>query len=220
VLLPFARVTTRAVAPRYPVETLHPLLPLSTQLTTERLILRPARPADVPALRYAARKNLAHLRPWTARPAAGEDPTTLTAVSKEVVSARRAWKVGAGHAFWMFDPETDERVLGRVQLSSIVRGAFHNAYLGYWCDDEHQGRGLTTEAVRAVVACAFEQLELHRVQAAVMPRNAPSLRVLAKLGFRLEGRAERYLQIAGTWEDHDVFALTREEWPVTEPTAH
>ena len=212
-LLPFARVTTRAVAPKYPAETLHPLLPASTQLTTERLVLRPARPADVPAIRHAARKNHEHLRPWTALPPPGEDPTSLTAVSREVLRTRNAWKRGAGHAFWMFDLETDERVLGRVQLSSIVRGAFHNAYLGYWCDGEHQGRGLTTEAVRAVVSCAFGQLELHRVQAAVMPGNVPSLRVLAKLGFRLEGRAERYLQIAGAWEDHDVFALTREEWP-------
>jgi ribosomal-protein-alanine N-acetyltransferase len=213
VLLPFARVTTRAVAPTFPAETLHPLLPPSTELTTERLVLRLARPADVPAIRYSARKNLEHLRPWTARPPPGEDPTSLTAVSKEVLRTRKAWKRGEGHAFWMFDPDSDERVLGRVQLSSILRGAFQNAYLGYWCDGDHQGRGLTTEAVRAVVGCAFELLELHRVQAAVMPRNVASLRVLAKLGFRREGLAERYLQIAGAWEDHVILAVTREEWP-------
>ena len=183
-LLPFARVTTREVALTLPVS---PLLPLSTQLTTERLVLRAARPGDVPALRYAARKNLEHLRPWTARPPKGEDPTSLTAVSNEVLRTRKAWKRGEGHAFYFFDPESDERVLGRVQLSAIVRGAFDNAYLGYWCDREHLGRGLVTEAVRAVVGCAFELLALHRVQAAVMPGNAPSLRVLAKVGFRREG---------------------------------
>jgi ribosomal-protein-alanine N-acetyltransferase len=209
VLLPFARVTTRVVAPTLPVS---PLLPLTTQLTTERLVLRAARPGDVPALRYAARKNLEHLRPWTARPPVGEDLTSLTAVSNDVLRTRKAWKRGEGHTFWMFDSGSDERVLGRVQLSSVVRGAFHNAYLGYWCDAEHQGRGLATEAVRAVIGCAFELLELHRVQAAVMPRNAASLRVVEKLGFRHEGRAERYLRIAGSWEDHEIFAVTREEW--------
>ncbi len=201
--------TTREVAPKLPVS---PLLPVTTQLTTERLVLRAARPGDVPALRYAARQNIEHLRPWSARPPPGEDLSSLTAVSNDVLRTRKAWKRGEGHTFWMFDAETDERVLGRVQLSSVVRGAFHNAYLGYWCDCHHLGRGLVTEAVRAVIGCAFELLDLHRVQAAIMPGNTPSLRVIEKLRFRREGRAERYLQIAGAWEDHEIFALTREEW--------
>lgn len=88
-----------------------------------------------------------------------------------------------------------------------------SAHLGYWIDEEHQRRGYMTEAVRAVVRFAFDVLGLHRVQAAVMPHNAASLRVLEKLGFRKEGESPRYLQIAGKWADHAVFAVTAEEWP-------
>jgi ribosomal-protein-alanine N-acetyltransferase len=74
-----------------------------------------------------------------------------------------------------------------------------------------QGQGLTGEAIELVLGFAFERVGLHRVQAAIMPRNARSLRVVEKLGFRREGFAERYLQIAGKWEDHVLFAMTAEE---------
>jgi ribosomal-protein-alanine N-acetyltransferase len=108
--------------------------------------------------------------------------------------------------------EDEHMVIGRIALGGVLLGAFHNAYLGYWIDADHQGRGLTTEAVLAATAFAFTTVRLHRVQAAVMPNNAPSLRVLEKAGYRREGFAERYLCIAGKWEDHVLFAMTAEEW--------
>ena len=114
--------------------------------------------------------------------------------------------------FGIFALDTDELV-GRIQLSGISLGPFQNAYVGYFVSQRHNGRGYATEAVRQAVDSAFGPLELHRVQAAVMPRNAASIRVLEKAGFREEGFALRYLQIAGVWEDHKLFAVTREEWP-------
>ncbi len=111
------------------------------------------------------------------------------------------------------DPAEGASIIGRIALTGVMRGAFMSAHLGYWIDEEHQRRGYMTEAVRAVVRFAFDVLGLHRVQAAVMPHNAASLRVLEKLGFRKEGESPRYLQIAGKWADHAVFAVTAEEWP-------
>jgi ribosomal-protein-alanine N-acetyltransferase len=108
--------------------------------------------------------------------------------------------------------EDERRVVGRIALGGVLRGAFQNAYLGYWIDQQQQGRGLTTEAVCATTAFAFSAAGLHRVQAAVMPRNGASLRVLEKVGYRREGVAERYLCIAGRWEDHMLYAITAEEW--------
>ena len=70
-----------------------------------------------------------------------------------------------------------------------------------------------SEAVDAVVGFAFESLSLHRVQASIMPSNLASVRVVEKLGFRHEGVSLKYLHIAGKWEDHAIYALTREEWP-------
>ena len=116
--------------------------------------------------------------------------------------------------FGIFLTAGDELV-GRVRLSGIVRGPFENAYLGYFVSERHNGRGYATEAVRQAVDAAFGELGLHRVQAAVMPRNVASVRVLEKAGFREEGFAPRYLQIAGTWEDHKLFAVTAEEWLVS-----
>jgi ribosomal-protein-alanine N-acetyltransferase len=111
--------------------------------------------------------------------------------------------------------DDDSTIIGRVALGGVLRGAFQNAYLGYWIDVEHQGRGLMTETLRAATSFAFASAGLHRVQAAVMPRNAASQRVLEKAGYRREGIALRYLCIAGQWEDHLIFAMTAEEWPST-----
>ena len=114
---------------------------------------------------------------------------------------------------FIVDPVGDEAIIGRIALTGVMRGAFLSAHLGYWIDQEHQRKGYMTEAVREVTRFAFDVLGLHRVQAAVMPHNTASLRVLEKLGFRKEGESPRYLQIAGRWADHVVFAVTAEEWP-------
>jgi ribosomal-protein-alanine N-acetyltransferase len=103
-------------------------------------------------------------------------------------------------------------MIGRIALGGVLRGAFQNGYLGYWIDADRQGRGLMTEAVRAATEFALSAAALHRVQAAVMPRNMASQRVLEKAGYRREGLAMRYLCIAGTWEDHLIFATTTEDW--------
>ena len=106
----------------------------------------------------------------------------------------------------------DDRIAGCFNLNEIVRGPLQSAYAGWSINAEVAGRGLATEGVRRLLDVAFGKQRLHRVQANIIPRNAASVRVAQKVGFRLEGRALRYLQIAGEWEDHDMFALTAEEW--------
>ena len=185
---------------------------LTTRLETERLVLRAPRTADVPEMRRALRQNAAHLRPWSVAPVPGEDAASLTSVSRAVLRHRREWKQGQAYVL-LITPRDDERsIIGRIALGGVLRGAFQNGYLGYWIDAEHQGRGLMTEAVRAATVFALSSAALHRVQAAVMPRNTASQRVLEKAGYRREGLAARYLCIAGTWEDHLIFATTTEDW--------
>ena len=184
---------------------------LSTRILTERLVLRPLRTSDIAEMRRALRTNAAHLRPWSVAPAPGEDTASLASVSRAVLQHRREWKRGHTFVFVIASREDENRVIGRIALGGVLRGAFQNAYLGYWIDHELQGRGLMTEAVRATTAFALSGIGLHRVQAAVMPRNGASLRVLEKAGYRREGVAERYLSIAGRWEDHVLFATTSEE---------
>ena len=101
-----------------------------------------------------------------------------------------------------------------MNLSSIHRGAHQNAYVGYWVDHRHAGNGYTPEALVALMQFGFEELDLHRLQISIIPRNSASRRVVEKLDVRAEGVAERYLQINGAWEDHIRFAITSEEWAV------
>lgn len=184
---------------------------LTTRLVTPRLVLRPPRTGDVAEIRRLLRANHEHLSPWNPAPPPGEDPSSITEVSKAVLRHRRDWKVGSGFVFMVAEREAPSRLVGKIALSGVMRGAMYGAHLGYWMAADVQGRGLATEAIGEVLDFAFGAAGLHRIQAAIMPRNAKSLRVIAKLGFRREGYAERYLQIAGKWEDHVLFAMTREE---------
>ena len=184
---------------------------LTTRLATPRLVLRPPRTGDVTEIRRLLRANHEHLKPWNPALSAGEDPSSITEVSKTVLRQRRDWKHGAGFVLMVAERERPERFIGKIALNGVMRGAMYGAYLGYWMAADHQGRGLVTEAISAVLDFAFGLAGLHRIQAAIMPRNERSLRVIEKLQFRREGYAERYLQIAGKWEDHVLFARTREE---------
>ncbi len=184
---------------------------MRTVLVTERLTLRPPRASDVAGYLAALRRNEAHLRPWSPLRVGDGRRVTLATVSRDVAVARASWRRDEAYTF-LFWQRDEPDVVGRLTLGRVIRGPFQNAFLGYWVDAAAQGQGMMTEAVRAAVSFAFGPLGLHRVQASIMPRNLASVRVVTKAGFRNEGRSARYLQIAGKWEDHDIFALTREDW--------
>jgi ribosomal-protein-alanine N-acetyltransferase len=97
-------------------------------------------------------------------------------------------------------------MLGSFTFSNVVRGPFQACLLGYGLAADQQGKGLMREALVPALEWAFGPLGLHRVMANYLPRNERSGRLLAALGFEREGLARRYLQIAGTWEDHVLTA--------------
>ena len=172
--------------------------------------IRPTAPEDA-AVQLALRlTNREHTGPWD--PARDESFYTEAGQRLELDLDQRSWVAGSAYAFAVLDTVLDDRLIGRVALSNVVRGPWQNATLGYWIDKDSLGKGHATRAVRLVLRFAFEHAGLHRVQPAIIPRNARSVRVAEKAGFRLEGRALRYLKINGTWEDHDVYALTTEDW--------
>lgn len=184
---------------------------LSVRVETPRLVLRAPLVTDVPELRLLLRKNAEHLRPVSPLARPGEDSTSLTELSNVIARQRTDWQKDRGYSFVMTLKLPDRPIVGRLALNNVVRGVFQNSYLGYWIDWSHQGRGLMTEAVRGVIAFAFETLMLHRMQIAIMPHNEKSLRVMHRLGIRQEGKALAYLAIAGAWEDHEIFAVTAGE---------
>ena len=150
------------------------------------------------------------LVPWEPRPA-GAPPTPEDRASFGVRCAarERERQMGTGYGFGIF---VEGRLSGEITLSSIQRGPFQNAFVGYWVDRSVAGNGLAPEATVVVLRFAFEELGLHRVEIAIVPRNSPSRRVVEKLDLRQEGIARRYLEIDGVWEDHVRYAITSEEW--------
>ena len=105
-----------------------------------------------------------------------------------------------------------DALIGEVSLGSVQRGPFQSAYVGYWMAEEHAGHGFTPEAVVLILRFGFEQLALHRIEAAIVPRNTASRRVVEKIGLRDEGTARGLLQIRGVYEDHVRYAMLQEEW--------
>ena len=103
-------------------------------------------------------------------------------------------------------------LVGIISVSEIVHGTFQSAYLGYYGFEPHAGKGLMSEAVRLVAEHAFRTLKLHRLEANIQPGNRASIALAKRLGFKREGYSPRYLKIGGRWQDHERWAVLKEEW--------
>lgn len=104
--------------------------------------------------------------------------------------------------FGVFIKNDPERIIGTVVFSNIIYGPFLSCFLGYRTDEKENGKGYTTEAVKTGLDYVFDVLKLHRVEANIIPYNNASIRVVEKLGFKLEGCSQNYLKINGKWADH------------------
>jgi ribosomal-protein-alanine N-acetyltransferase len=183
----------------------------ATELLGRRVMLRPLTVGDYDAWREVRRGARDWLVKWEPRPVPGQPDA---ADDRRVFAARcgardRERQLGSGYGFGIF---VGDRFAGEINISSVQRGPFQNAYVGYWIDEAMAGNGYVPEAAVVVFRFAFEDLALHRLQVAIIPRNRASHRVAEKLDLRNEGTALRYLEIDGTWEDHVRYAITAEEW--------
>jgi len=179
-----------------------------TRVEGERVAIRAFGPADVEELCAMRTRNRDFLAPW--EPLRTPAFHTLAGQRAEIERDRHEWAADRTYAFAIVDVEGGE-MRGRIALANIVRGAWENATMGYFVDEASGRRGVASEAVGLALRFAFGPCRLHRVQAAVMPHNAASKRVLEKNGFRHEGFSPHYLRLAGSWRDHDLYALTLED---------
>lgn len=164
------------------------------------VVLRLVRAEDGAALAEGYRENREHLEPW--EPTRDEEFFTKARQHAQIEKRLEAFTAHAALPLVLVD---GTRIVGRVDLTGIVRGAFQNANLGYWIAASHEGRGLMTAAVAEAVRIARDELHLHRVQAATLLRNEASQAVLRKCEFAEFGVAADYLCIAGSWQDHRLF---------------
>jgi len=98
-------------------------------------------------------------------------------------------------------------IVGVINLNNIVRGSFLNASLGYYAGLPYAGQGYMAAGLRATIRFAFDVMGLHRLEANIQPTNAPSLNLVKRCGFVHEGFSPRYLYIAGSWRDHERWAI-------------
>ena len=155
---------------------------------------------DASTLAELVTGNRTFLAPWDPV----RDDAYFTVDGQRDLLARSLRRLRSG-IDWPGVITVDGAPVGRVNLNNVIRGAFCSADLGYWVDQAHNGRGVATAAVGAVVQLAFTELGLHRVQAGTLLHNRGSQKVLERNGFTPIGVAPRYLNIAGRWQDHLLF---------------
>jgi ribosomal-protein-alanine N-acetyltransferase len=153
-------------------------------------------------------RSRSFLTPW--EPIWPADDLTKVAFRRRIRRYQREIRSGVGYPFLVFSPDGGT-LYGGLTLAHIQRGVTQSAVLGYWMGQPFAGKGLMTDAVRAAVEFAFETLRLNRVEAACLPHNAASMRLLEKVGFTREGYARKYLCIEGRWQDHILYGLVRDD---------
>jgi ribosomal-protein-alanine N-acetyltransferase len=175
-------------------------------LETPRLALRLPEMADHADWARLRREGEAFLKDW--EPSWSSDHFTRKAFRNRVYWAWRAREEGKALALFLTRRE-DGRLLGAITLDNIRRGPSQSAQVGYWIGPEFARQGFMREALEAVVRHAFLAMDLSRIEAACLPENAASRRLLERAGFKYEGVAQSYLQINGRWRNHVLYANLR-----------
>ncbi len=181
------------------------------ELEGDKVRLRMPRAGDYREWAELRASSRAFLEPW--EPRWMPDEFERSAWRLRISHYRRDHAQGAAMAFFMFE-RGHGRLVGGITLGNIRHGVSKSAQIGYWIGQPYAGQGLMTDAVRTLSRFAFGELSLHRIEAACIPENSRSIRVLEKAGFRREGLMRSYLRINGVWQDHYLYARIAGDPPV------
>lgn len=176
------------------------------KVETERMTLRLPAHGDFHAWSSLRKASAAFLTPW--EPLWSTDHLSRKGFTNRVYWAGRAQAQGTALPLLLIRRE-DQALLGAITLDNIRRGPVQAGTLGYWIGQPYARQGYMREAITATVHHAFTSLDLSRIEAACLPENAASRGVLEKGGFKYEGVAQSYLQIAGRWRNHVLYANLR-----------
>jgi ribosomal-protein-alanine N-acetyltransferase len=176
----------------------------SPRLDGEGIYLRAARIADFEQWRNLRAASRSFLSPW--EPSWPNDDLTKPAFQRRLARQDRERAEDQSYCFLIFRSK-DDALLGGITLGNVRRGVAQCATIGYWMGERHAGQGYMTKAMRAILRHAFLEMRLHRIEAACVPNNERSRRLLERLGFQREGFARAYLLIDGAWQDHLLFAM-------------
>lgn len=185
-----------------------PIVDAEAEIRGKRVFLRHPTMQDYSAWAELRALSRQHLTPW--EPQWTRDELARSTFRRRLRQYQRELRDDHGYAYLIFS-EAEAALLGGLNVSNVRRGVAQAASVGYWMGAPHAGHGFMTDAARAAVRFAFTTLGLNRLEAACLPSNVASARVLEKIGFKREGRARRYLKINGQWQDHDLFALLHDD---------
>jgi ribosomal-protein-alanine N-acetyltransferase len=157
------------------------------------------------ALRGESREFLSKWEPVWA-----EDELTRGAFRRRIKRYQKETRLDSAYVFFVFR-KSDDQLMGGCTLSNVRRGVTQCCALGYWIGARFARQGFMHDALAALVPFVFKTLGMHRIEAACVPENGPSRNLLAKLGFREEGLARKYLLINSVWADHILFGLLEDE---------
>ena len=175
----------------------------------DRVTLRMPQMSDFPewaALREESRNFLKRWEPiWPV------DDLSRGAFRRRLKRYAEDQRSDQAYSYFIFR-KSDNELVGGITLANVRRGIVQAGTIGYWVGQPHADRGYMTAALRVLLPTMFGELNLHRVEAACIPTNIASIRVLEKCGFSREGLARRYLCINGVWQDHLLFGLLTEDF--------
>ena len=181
------------------------------QIVGDGVRLRPPRMTDYSAWSELRMRSRDFLQPW--EPVWPEDDLERGAYRRRLATYAREMDAGAAYPFYVFRT-SDDALVGGVTISNVRRGVAQMCTIGYWMGQPYASQGYMTAALRPLVAFAVGELALHRVEAACLPENHASHRLLLKSGFQQEGMARAYLKINGSWRDHLLFGMVAPGPPV------
>ncbi len=173
-----------------------------------RIYLRAPRQRDWKSWAAVREQSRRFLVSW--EPTWSNDALSRAAFRRRIRVYNQELRQGTSYSFLIFRRE-DHALLGGVTLSNIRRGVAQSGSLGYWIGQPFTRQGYMTEALNGTIGFAFDELGLHRIEAACLPSNHASRAVLEKVGFAEEGFAREYLRINGTWQDHRLFAMLKND---------
>jgi len=172
--------------------------------------MRPPFMSDWSAWAQLRAESREFLKPW--EPTWPDDALSQGAFRRRLRHHAREAREASAYAFLIFR-RADNLLLGGVTLSNVRRGVTQSCSVGYWLGKPFTRRGHMTDALGAIVRHVFDDLALHRLEAACLPANEPSQQVLRSVGFAREGYARQYLCIDGAWRDHLLFGILASDPP-------
>ncbi len=173
------------------------------RLETQRLLLRLPQSDDFSSYVDVRRRNQSRFQP--VEPQWSRDALGKGGFMRRLRNARSLWQRRAGLAFFIFI-KPHHTLIGGITASWLDTGRPGTAMVGYWLDGRYEGQGLMGDALRSVSTLVHQEHHIRRIEAACLPHNTRSMKLLHACGFQREGYCRSYLKINGVYEDHVLFA--------------